>query len=310
MTTGTRGLRDLFASDDILVAPGAYDAITAKVIEHAGFAAVYMTGAGTVNAHLGLPDNGIASATEMVENAARIADAVRVPVFCDADTGYGNALNVIRTVRSFERAGVAGIHLEDQVAPKRCGHLEGKELVSTGEMVGKIQAAVDARSDDSFVIIARTDAAATEGLEASIERAGRYAAAGADVIFTEALTERSHFEQFQSANLGVPLLANMTEFGRTPYLTVEEFQQIGYGAVIFPMMLFRSMLHAVTTAAGELKEHGTQRHLLDQMTTREALYELVGYPAWEEADRRYLGDQARPSGLGAGLGDEASRGER
>ena len=209
MTTphpGTR-LRCLLAAPEILVAPGAYDAITARLIADAGFPAVYMTGAGTVNARLGLPDIALGTLTEFVDNAARMVDVVDLPVFCDADTGFGNAVNVVRTVRAFERAGVAGIHLEDQESPKRCGHLDGKRTVSIGEMTGKIRAAVDARRNDEFVVIARVDAAAVEGFGAAVERAGAYVEAGADVIFAEALTSPDEFRAFAAAAVGAPLLA-------------------------------------------------------------------------------------------------------
>jgi methylisocitrate lyase len=285
----------LLAAPEILVAPGAYDAITARVIAAAGFPAVYMTGAGTVNAHLGVPDIALGTLTEFTENAARIVDAVEVPVFCDADTGFGNAVNVVRTVRAFERAGVAGIHLEDQDSPKRCGHLDGKRTITVAEMVGKIRAACDARRDDAFVVIARVDALAVEGLGAAIDRAGAYAAAGADVIFTEALTEPGHFSQFAEAGIGTPLLANMTEFGKTPYLTAKEFEGFGYDAVIFPMLAFRLMLRAVTDGMAHLAAHGGQEALLDRMTTRADLYELIDYPAWTGYEQRYV-DGASPPG--------------
>ena len=282
-------LRALIDAPEILVAPGAYDAITARVIEQAGFSAVYMTGAGTVNAHLGVPDIALGSLTEFVENAGRIADAVRVPVFCDADTGFGNATGVLRAVRAFEGAGVAGLHLEDQESPKRCGHLDGKTLVPVAEMVGKVRAACDARRDDSFVVIARTDAAAVEGVSGAIERAGAYAEAGADVIFTEALTTPEEFGAFAAAGVGRPLLANMTEFGKTPYLSASQFEELGYAAVIFPMMAFRLMLKAVTDGVAELARMGTQRELLDRMATRTELYDVVDYPAWQAAEADYLG---------------------
>jgi methylisocitrate lyase len=287
LSPGAR-LRALVGAPSILVAPGAYDAITARVMAAAGFPAVYMTGAGTVNAHLGLPDIALGTLSEFAENAARIADAVDVPVFCDADTGFGNALGVARTVRSYERAGVAGLHLEDQESPKRCGHLDGKRIVAVAEMVGKVRAAVDARRDPAFVVIARVDAAAVEGVDAAIDRAGAYAEAGADVIFTEALTTADEFARFARAGVGAPLLANMTEFGKTPYLTAAEFEALGYAAVIFPMLAFRLMLRAVTEGAAELARTGTQRHLLDRMATRAELYELVDYPAWDDAEQRYL----------------------
>ena len=287
LSPGAR-LRELLAEPGIVVAPGAYDAITARLIARNGFPAVYMTGAGTVNAHLGLPDIALGTLTEFVENAARIADVVDQPVLCDADTGFGNAVNAMRTVRAFERAGVAGIHLEDQESPKRCGHLDGKRIVPIEEMEGKIRAACDARLDDDFVIIARVDAAAVEGVNAAIDRAGRYAAAGADVIFAEALTTTDEFGTFGAAEFGVPLLANMTEFGKTPYLTVEQFSDLGFDIVIFPMLAFRMMLGAVDGAMAELASRGTQQGLLGRMMTRTELYDLIEYPAWDEAERRHV----------------------
>ena len=289
LSPGAR-FRELLAEPGIVVAPGAYDAITARVIASHGFPAVYMTGAGTVNAHLGIPDIALGTLTEFVENATRIADVVDQPVICDADTGFGNALNVMRTIRSFERAGVAGVHLEDQESPKRCGHLDGKRIVPAEEMEGKIRAACDARRDDDFVIIARVDAAAVEGIEAAIDRAGRYAEAGADVIFAEALTSADEFGTFGAAKVGVPLLANMTEFGKTPYLTAAQFEDLGFDVVIFPMLAFRMMLGAVDTAMAELASSGTQRDLVDRMKTRDDLYELIEYAVWDEAERRHVTD--------------------
>ena len=288
--TRTRRLRELIAAPDILVAPGAYDAITARLIQANGFDAVYMTGAGTINARLGLPDNSTGTMTEMVDTARCIAQAVDIPVFCDIDTGYGNAINVMRTIREMETAGVAGVHLEDQVLPKKCGHLEGKEIVPAAEMVGKLKAAQEARRDDDFVIMARTDAAAVEGVDAAIERARAYVAAGADVIFSEALTTDEEFQRFAAADVGAPLLANMTEFGKTPYLSVERYQEIGYAAVIFPMLAFRSMLKAVDDSLKVLREHGTQVDILDRMKTRAELYELVDYPHYDELERRFVRD--------------------
>ncbi len=283
--------RRLLAEPGIVVAPGAYDAITARIIARNGFPAVYMTGAGTVNAHLGIPDIALGTLSEFVENASRIVDVVDVPVICDADTGFGNALNVMRTVRDYEKAGVAGIHIEDQDSPKRCGHLDGKRMITVEEMEGKIQAACEARRDDDFVVIARVDAAAVEGVPAAIDRAGRYAAAGADVIFAEALTTEAEFETFASAGLQVPLLANMTEFGKTPYLSVERFEQLGYDVVIFPMMAFRMMLGAVDEAMVELAKTGSQRDLLDRMKTRAELYDIVDYEGWNDAERRHVTDR-------------------
>ena len=289
-TSPGRRLRELLTAPEILVAPGAYDAITARVLAAEGFRALYMTGAGTVNAHLGLPDIALGTLDEFVQNAGRIVDVVDVPVFCDADTGFGNAVNVVRTVRSFERAGVAGIHLEDQESPKRCGHLDGKRTVTVAEMVGKVRAAVDARRDDDFVVIARVDAAAVEGVQAAIDRAGAYAEAGADVIFAEALTSEADFRRFAAAGVGVPLLANMTEFGKTPYFSAAQFESFGFDAVIFPMMAFRLMLGAVRDGARELARTGSQQALLDRMATRAELYELIDYPAWDGYEARYVRD--------------------
>lgn len=260
-----------------MVAPGAYDAITARVIERQGFRAVYVTGAGTVNAQLGLPDIGLTTMTEMSEMVGRIADAVDVPVFGDADTGYGNALNAARTVHAFERAGAAGLHIEDQDDAKRCGHLDGKRVIPTADMCEKVCAAVDAREDPEFVVIARTDAAAIEGITGALERAHAYTDAGADVVFIEALATQSDFMRFAREAPNVPLLANMTEFGKTPLMTAEEFQELGYAGVIFPMTAFRLMLRAVDEGMARLAADGTQRALISDMRTRRELYELLHY---------------------------------
>jgi len=289
-TSSASRLRELIASDTILVAPGAYDAISARLIEANGFEAVYVTGAGTVNARLGIPDNSLGSLTEMLDTARCIVDAVDIPVFCDIDTGFGNAVNVMRTIRLYERAGVAGIHLEDQVMPKRCGHLDGKEIVPIEEMVGKIRAAVAARTDPDFVIMARTDAAAVEGVDAAIARARAYTEAGADVIFTEALTTEEEFAKFAAANVGAPLLANMTEFGKTPYLTTQRFEELGFSIVIFPMAAFRSMLKGIDDTLKEIRATGTQVARLDAMKTRAELYELVDYAAYDELEQRFVRD--------------------
>lgn len=270
-------LRDSLGAAEILAAPGAYDAITARAIQDNGFEAVYVTGGGTVNAQLGLPDVGLITMTEMCDAVSRIVDAVDVPVFSDADTGYGNDQNVRRTVQAFEKAGAAGLHIEDQVSEKRCGHLADKELVPAQEMCLKIAAAVEARSDPDFVIIARTDAIGPEGYEAGLQRTHDYAEAGADVIFIEALTTPEEFERYAGDSPDVPLLANMTEFGRTPLITADEFEAMGYAAVIFPVTALRLMLRAVHEGMAHLKANGTQRGLLEKMRTREELYELLDY---------------------------------
>jgi methylisocitrate lyase len=287
MLTRGKRLRELLAREEILIVPGAYDALTARMIEKVGFDALYMTGGGTVNALTGLPDNGLLTLTEMVMNARYMAQATSIPIISDADTGYGNAVNVMRTVREFEKAGVAGIHLEDQVAPKRCGHLEGKEVVTTEEMVGKIRAACAARNDPDFVIIARIDARAVLGFDEAIRRARAYREAGADVLFPEALESEEEFREFAKGVEG-PLLANMTEFGKSPYLTAQQFEAMGYKIVIFPVSTLRVALRAVLDFLTNLKERGTQKDLVDQMLTRKELYDLVDYDTFHAYERDFV----------------------
>lgn len=285
--TKSRRLRELLSRDGILVVPGAYDALTARMIEKVGFDAVYMTGAGTVNSLTALPDNGLITLTEMAMNARYIAEATSVPVISDADTGYGNAVNVMRTVWEFERAGVAGIHIEDQVAPKRCGHLEGKEVVSTEEMIGKIRAARAARNDPDFVIIARVDARAVLGFDEAVRRGRAYLEAGADVIFPEALESEDEFREY-AKGVKAPLFANMTEFGKSPYLSTNQFEEMGYKIVIFPVTALRMALKAVWEYLTILKEKGTQKGLVDRMFTRKELYELIDYDSFYRYERDFV----------------------
>ena len=282
-----KALKNLLNSGRTIMIPGAYDAITAKVIERVGFEAVYCTGAGTVNGLTGLPDIGLATMTEMVQNAGWMSEAVGIPVISDADTGYGNAVNVMRAVREFEKAGVAGIHLEDQVFPKKCGHVEGTQVIPVDEMAGKIKAAVAARQDPDFLIIARVDAKAVTGLADALGRARAYLAAGADMIFPEALQSKEEFAEFAKALPGVPLLANMTEFGKTPYLTIEEFAELGYRFVIYPMTVFRIMLKAVFDAMEQLKKDGHQKNILNRMKTRAELYDLIQYDLFAEYGKNF-----------------------
>jgi methylisocitrate lyase len=286
-------LRTLLARKQILMVPGAFDALSAKLIERAGFEAVYMTGGGTVTALAGLPDIGLLSMTEMALNARYIANAVGVPVFADADTGYGNALNVMRTVREYEQAGLAGLHIEDQVSPKRCGHVAGKECIPLDEMVGKIRAAVAARTDPDFVIIARTDARAPLGFDEAVRRGRAYAEAGADVVFPEALQTRDEFADYARA-VRAPLLANMAEFGKTPYLTAAEFEELGYRIVIYATSGLRVALRAMESFFAELKQRGTQTGWLDRMFTRSELYDLIGYSHYTEFEREFVGDATDP----------------
>jgi methylisocitrate lyase len=268
---------------EILVLPGAFNAATALLVERCGFDAVYISGAGLANS-MGVPDIGLLTLTEVLQQARMIADAVSIPAIADADTGYGEGLQIIRTVQEFEQAGLAGIHLEDQQSPKRCGHLPGKEIVSAQVMARRIRAAVSAREDPDFLIIARTDARAVEGLEGAIDRAHSYRKAGADVIFPEALESAEEFETFARRVPG-PLMANMTEFGKSPYLTVKEFEEMGYRMVIFPMTAFRVMMKSVEDALRVLKETGTQQGLLGGMQTRQALYDLLRYTDYEKREK-------------------------
>lgn len=269
-----------------LIIPGVFNALVARMAERAGFRAVYQSGAALSAGLAAVPDIGLITQTEFVEQARYLAQAVSIPVISDADTGFGDIPWVERTVRLYETAGLAGLHLEDQQFPKRCGHLSGKVLVSAEEMAAKIRAAVTARRDPDFVIIARTDARAVEGLDAAIERARAYREAGADMIFPEALESRDEFARCAKA-IPVPLLANMTEFGKGPLLTTRELGEMGYAAVLFPVTLLRVAMKSVETALAELARAQTQQNLLDQMQTRTELYELLGYgePAPEPGPR-------------------------
>ncbi len=283
----TTALRRLLEREGrITVAPGAYDAFTARLVEVSGFEAVYMSGAGVSYTSLARPDVGLLSGSEMTARAAQLAGATGLPVIADGDTGYGNALNVIRTVQEYERAGVAAIQLEDQDLPKKCGHMAGKALISQAEMVGKIEAAVYARRDPDFVLIARTDAIAVEGLDAALERAKAYAAAGADVIFVEA--PRS-LEEMRAINRAMdkPTLANMVEKGRTPLLTASELTELGYRLVIFPGALARFFARAGLDFLSKLRADGSTATQLDRMLGFDELNDLLGLPEVQELDRRF-----------------------
>lgn len=263
---------------------GVINAYCALLAERAGFAAIYLSGAGVANASFGLPDLGITTLNDVLEDARRITRATPLPLLVDVDTGFGGAFSIARTVRDMIAAGVAGIHLEDQVQAKRCGHRPGKALVEAGEMVDRIKAAVDARAggaDDSFVIMARTDAHAVEGLQAAIDRSGQYIAAGADMIFAEALTSIDEYKRFTSS-LTVPVLANLTEFGKTPLFTLDEMRDAGVRLVLYPLTAFRMMSAAALRAYQTLREQGTQASLLPAMQTRDQLYATLGYHEYEK----------------------------
>lgn len=281
-TARRRALRASLSSPQITRLPGAFSPLVARAIQEKGFEGVYVSGA-VVAADLALPDIGLTTLTEVADRARQIARATDLPVLVDADTGFGEPMSAARTVSELEDAGVAGCHLEDQVNPKRCGHLDGKEVVPTEVMLRRISAAVQERRDDQFVICARTDAAAVEGIDTAIERAKAYADAGADLIFTEALHTPADFERFRAA-VDVPLLANMTEFGKSELLGAQVLEDLGFNAVIFPVTTLRIAMGQVEEALGEIAETGTQRDWLDRMQHRSRLYELLRYADYNEFD--------------------------
>ncbi|MBI3863469.1 MAG: methylisocitrate lyase [Planctomycetia bacterium] len=268
--------------------PGVFNALAAKMAEWAGFRALYQSGAALAAGGFALPDVGIVTQTEFARHACQLTQAVSLPVISDADTGFGEPLAVERTVRLFEQAGLAGLHLEDQELPKRCGHLSGKSLVTREAMTAKVRAAIAARRDAGFVIIARTDARAASGIDDALDRAKAYVAAGADMIFPEALESAAEFERF-AREIKVPLIANMTEFGKGPLLTVKQLGDMGYCGVLFPVTLLRVAMKGVESALAHLASTGTQAGFLDQMQTRAELYDLLGYTDFDQRDRSYFG---------------------
>ncbi len=259
---------------------GAINAYCALLAERTGFHALYLSGAGVANASFGLPDLGLTTLNDVTQDVHRITSASSLPLLVDADTGWGAALMIARTIRELIAAGAAGCHIEDQVQAKRCGHRPGKALVSAQEMGDRVRAAVDGRTDEQFVIVARTDALAGEGLQAALDRAGCYVEAGADVIFAEAVTTLGEYSKF-SAALGVPVLANITEFGKTPLFSVAELREAGVGLVIYPLSGFRAMSAAALKVYEALRRDGTQKSMLDTMQTRDALYEVLRYHDYE-----------------------------
>jgi 2,3-dimethylmalate lyase len=268
-------------------APGAYDALSARIVEAAGFPAVYMTGYGTSAALLGQPDVGLLSMAEMVENARRIVQAVAVPVIADADTGYGNPLNVARTVRAYEAAGLAGLHIEDQVAPKKCGHMAGKQVIPAEEMVQKLRAAVDARRDPDFLVIARTDARAVNGLEDALERGDRYREAGADMLFIEAPESEAEVEAIARRFAGVPLLYNWAESGRTPPLPLARIEALGFKLVIYPVTALFAAARAMREAMVALRRDGDSSAFQDALVRFDDFNAFIGLPAVRELEGRY-----------------------
>ena len=275
--------RAALKSGKLLRFPGAFSPLVAMLIERQGFEGVYVSGA-ALAADLGLPDVGLTTLSEVAQRGRAIAGVTELPTLIDADTGFGEPMNAARTVREFEELGLCGCHFEDQQNPKRCGHLDGKSLVPAGDMVKKIRAAVSARRDANFVIIARTDARASEGLDGAITRAKTYVDAGADMIFPEALADEGEFEKFRQA-VSVPLLANMTEFGKSKLLTTQQLTSLGVNVVIYPVTSLRLAMKAVEDGLAELKKEGTQEPLLNRMQTRAELYELLRYADYQQFDQ-------------------------
>lgn len=271
-----KGLKNAIKHENPLQMVGAINAYSALLAEQAGFKAIYLSGAGVANASYGLPDLAITSFDNVLTDAQRITDAVTLPLLVDADTGWGNHLTLARSVKKFIQAGVAGIHIEDQVFNKRCGHQPNKQCIEPQQMVDRIKAAVDARIDEDFVIMARTDALASEGINVTLERAQFYVDAGADMIFAEAVTHLQQYQRFVET-LKVPVLANITEFGKTPLFTLEQLRSVGVAIALYPLTAFRAMSAAALMTYHTLRENGTQKSLLDRMQTRDELYEILHY---------------------------------
>jgi len=280
----SKKLKDLLSRNRMIVAPGAYDALTAKLIEGAGFECVYMTGYGTAAAMLGLPDIGLLTMTEMLQNTRAIADAVAIPLIADADTGYGNPINVVRTVKEYEKAGAAAIHIEDQVWPKRCGHMSGKKVIPQNDMVAKLRAAVDSRTAPDFLIIARCDALAVEGWDATIERGGAYVDAGADIMFIEAPETVEQMKQIP-ALFDVPCLINIAP--RTPVLSKKELEEMGFAIAIYPGICLMVSIQANLDSLKQFKETGTPPDFGDFLASFMEFNQFIGLPYYNELEQKY-----------------------
>lgn len=280
-------LKKLLQRDKLLVAPGCFDGLSARLVEEAGFEAAYLSG-GAVARSMGIPDIGLVTMSETIERAGQVVSAVKLPVIADADTGYGNAVNLVRTVREFERAGVAAIHIEDQITPKRCGHLDGKEVISIPEMAKKLEAALAARTDAEFCIIARTDARGVHGLDDAIERARVFAKLGVDAVFVEAPQSEEELAEIPQRLPGVPLLVNVFKGGKTPMLPMERLQAMGYRIAIYPSETQRAAIHAMRRALTTLKREGTTESIDDSLTTFKERDKVVGLDDWQKIENQYL----------------------
>ncbi len=276
-----RRFRDAIAAETPLQIPGTINAYHAMMAEQVGYKAIYLSGAGVANASYGLPDLGMTSMNDVLEDASRITGATDLPLLIDIDTGWGGAFNIARTIKAMTNAGVAAVHLEDQIGQKRCGHRPNKELVSQDEMVDRIKAAVDAKTDSDFVVMARTDALAVEGMEPMLERIKAYEEAGADAIFAEAMTEIDMYRDVVGA-VNIPVLANLTEFGMTPLYTARELDSVGIAMALYPLSAFRAANEAALNVLRAIREHGTQQSVVDSMQTRADLYEFLNYHSFEQ----------------------------
>ena len=289
MSQGAK-FRAACASESPLQIPGTINAYTALMAEQVGYKAIYLSGGGVANASYGLPDLGMTSLNDVLEDVRRIAAATELPLLVDIDTGWGGAFNIARTIRDMTAAGAAAVHIEDQVAQKRCGHRPNKAIVSIAEMVDRIKAAVDAKTDGDFVVMARTDALSVDGFDAAVERAGAFAEAGADAIFAEAMTEIEMYQAIVKA-AGIPVLANLTEFGQTPLYTTEELAGVGIDMALYPLSAFRAMNKAALNVYREIREQGTQAAVVDTMQTRMELYDFLGYHEYEKKLDRLFAEQ-------------------
>ena len=281
-------LREILAEEKTVVVPGAHDAFTAKIYKQAGFKIIYMTGSGATASLIGMPDVGLLTLTEMVNHARNIVNAVDIPVICDADNGYGNAINVIRTVKEYEQAGVAGIHIEDQVAPKRCGHFEGKQVIPAEEMVKKIEAALYARKNDDFLLIARTDARTVMGFEEALRRGRLYREAGADMLFIESPRTVEELKIIAETFHGVPLLANMVEGGKTPVLPFEDLKEMGYTIILYPTAAIRAAGKTLQELAAHLYQYRNTKEFEERLIDFSGRNEVTGLSAVEELEKRFV----------------------